>query len=348
MRPDDLQAPERAKARPVSETDASANAGSVVTDRRGPRMPDFFIAGHQKCGTTALYRMLSEHPQIYMPEFKEPRFFAPELRPPLDRETPDRPQKLERYLALFADATPQQRAGEASPQYIRSPTAAERIAELQPAARMIVILREPASFLRSFHTQMVASHVESEKDFAKAIALEESRRRDAGDSFLPPQLLYSEHVRYVEQMQRLHASFPREQVMVIIYDDFRADNEATVRSVQRFLGVDDDLPITTVETKPISSVRSVYLHRLQRAVRRAEHDPQAAGPIARALTTLVPPRIRRGPLSTVFRRVTYVPQRPAHQELMLELRRRFKDEVAAIGEYLDRDLLTFWGYDKLP
>src|SRR5262249_52220073 len=133
------------------------------------RMPDFFIAGHQKCGTTALYMMLNQHPQIFMPEFKEPRYFAPELRPPLEHETPDRPQKLESSLALFADARLDQMAGEASPQYIRSPTAAARIATLQPRARLIVILREPADFLRSYHQQMVVSHEERENDFRKAI-----------------------------------------------------------------------------------------------------------------------------------------------------------------------------------
>ncbi len=43
--------------------------------------------------------------------------------------------------------------------------------------------------------------------------------------------MYSEHVRYVEQLRRYHAVFPAEQVLVLIYDDFRADNEATLRRV---------------------------------------------------------------------------------------------------------------------
>jgi len=310
-------------------------------------MPDFFIAGHQKCGTTALYLMLNQHPQIFMPEYKEPRYFAPELRPPLARATPDRPQELESYLALFADARPDQRAGEASPQYIRSPTAAARIAELQPQARMIVILREPADFLRSYHQQMVASHEEGEKDLRKAIELEGSRRAKAGQGFLPPQLLYSEHVRYVEQMRRLHASFPPEQVLVLIYDDFRADNEAAVRRVQRFLEVDDKLPLEPVDTKPLDAVRSVRLHGLLRAVRRAEHNPAQASPLVRALSASVPKRVRRGVLSKAYRGVTYAAPKPPNEQFMRELRRRCRDEVVAISEYLDRDLVSLWGYGKL-
>jgi hypothetical protein len=311
------------------------------------RVPDFFIAGHQKCGTTALYLMLNEHPQIFMPKYKEPRFFAPELRPPLRRETPDRPQTLERYLALFADAREDQRAGEASPQYIRSPTAAQQIAELNPAARLIVILREPADFLRSFHQQMVSSHEEPEKDFRKAVELEASRRANAGEDFLPPQLLYSEHVRYAEQLRRLHASFPREQVLVLIYDDFRADNEAAVRQVQRFLGVDDTLPLREVKTKPNKTVRSMRMHRLRRAVRRADFNPAQASPMARTLNTLVPKKVRRGALSKAYRTIAYAPPQPPDEAFMRDLRRRHRDQVVAISEYLDRDLVALWGYDEL-
>jgi len=313
-------------------------------------MPDFFIAGHQKCGTTALYMMLQEHPQIFMPRAKEPRYFAPELRPPSQPETPSWPGRLDRYMELFSGALPDQLAGEASPQYIRSPTAAERIAELNPQARMIVILREPAAFLRSFHQQMVATHEEGEKEFRTAIELEPTRRAQAGDGFLPPQLLYSEHVRYAEQLRRLYASFPKEQVLVLIYDDFRADNEGAVREVQRFLGVDDTLPLQQVETKPLNTVRSMPMHRLRRAVRHADFNPEQAGPFSRALATLVPKNVRRGALSKAYRRIAYAPPQPpdeADKGFMRELRVRHRDQVVAISEYLDRDLVALWGYDKL-
>ncbi len=316
-------------------------------NRGSGRVPDFFIVGHMKCGTTALYRMLNQHPQIFMPRAKEPRYFAPQLRPPGQPETPSWPGTLERYLALFADARPDQLAGEASPQYICSPTAAASIAELNSAARLIAILREPADFLRSYHQQMVASNDETENDFRTAVELEGARRASAGAGFLSPQLLYSEHVRYAEQLRRLHASFSREQVLVLIYDDFRADNEATVRRVQRFLGVDDTLALQPIETQPNKAVRSMRMHQLRRMVRRAEFNPQQATPLARTLSTLMPRRVRRGALSRAYRRVAYAQPKPPDERFMRELRRRYRDEVVAISEYLDRDLLALWGYDEL-
>src|ERR1700730_6426615 len=209
----------------------SAERSSPPAPQQG-RIPDFFIVGHHKSGTTALYEMLRRHPQIYMPDLKEPRFFASDLRALADRSPASRlPRTLDEYLALFAAARPDQRAGEASPSYLRSQTAAREIAEVQPAARCIAILREPASFVRSLHLQLVQEHVEQEKDLVRAVENEEIVRDGR------PVLRYSDHIHYVEQLQRFHAAFGREQVLVLIYDDFRRDNEATVRGVLRFLEV---------------------------------------------------------------------------------------------------------------
>ena len=138
-----------------------------------------------------------------------------------------RKHTLEEYLSLFTAARPDQLVGEGSPQYLRSAVAASGIAQAQPAARIIAILREPVSFLRSFHLQMLSSNVEEETDFGKALALERERRegrrvpRHCRD---PAVLMYSEHVRYVEQLRRYEALFSRENMLVLIYDDYRTDN----------------------------------------------------------------------------------------------------------------------------
>ena len=95
--------------------------------RRELRVPDFFIVGHAKSGTTALYEMLRGHPQIYMPEEKEPWYFATDMRPRFKHPMAGAaPETLEEYLALFADAGPEQIIGEASTSYLWSRTAAAR------------------------------------------------------------------------------------------------------------------------------------------------------------------------------------------------------------------------------
>ena len=176
------------------------------------RIPDFFIVGHPKSGTTALYEMLRRHPQVFMPDVKEPRFFAEDLRSRLQagavagapREA--LPETLEEYLALFADALPGQVVGESSPSYLRSAVAAQLIADAQPGARIIAILREPASFMRSLHLELVQNRVERELDLRRALADEHAV---AGSTPAPGLPRYTDRVRYVEQLRRYHAVFSR-------------------------------------------------------------------------------------------------------------------------------------------
>jgi hypothetical protein len=313
------------------------------------RAPDFFIVGHPKCGTTALYQTLRAHPQIYMPAGKEPWFFAPELH----ERTPPRPEgtprTLEEYLSLFAAARQDERVGEATALYLWSQTAASRIAEVQPDARIIAILREPASFLRSLHLQFVQTYVETEGDLRTALALEGERRQGRSiprRSYWPQALLYSEHVRYVEQLRRYHAVFPPEQVLVLIYDDFRAENEATVRRVLRFLDVEETAPIEVPRANPTVRARSQRLHALVHALSVGRGPTSLA--VKASVKALTPRRLRRRALHAAQRRLVFAADAgPSDEELMRELRSRYKGEVVALGEYLGRDLLSLWGYDDV-
>jgi ABC-type transport system involved in Fe-S cluster assembly fused permease/ATPase subunit len=309
------------------------------------RLPDFFIVGHPKCGTTALYETLRRHSQIYMPDGKEPWFFAPELHvrtPPRPEGTPS---TLEQYAALFAAAEPEQSIGEATALYLWSQTAAARIAEVQPDARIIAILREPASFLRSLHLQFVQSYVETEGDLRKALALEQERRQGKSiprHTYWPDALLYSEHVRYVEQLRRYHTVFARENVLVLIYDDFRADNEGTVRKVLSFLGVNESEQVDVPRANPSVRTRSQHLHGLVHAL------SVGRGPGSRAVKgtvkALTPRGLRRQALHATQSRLVFADPRPVDDDLMQELRWRFKSEVVALGEYLKRDLISLWDY----
>jgi hypothetical protein len=312
------------------------------------RAPDFFIVGHHKSGTTAMYEMLRRHPQIYMPDMKEPEFFGRKHagrrasagspgRPQTFGES--RPQTLAEYLSLFDAAAPEQRVGEASPSYLRSATAAALIAEVRPDARIIAILREPASFLQSFHLQMVRNHVQSEWDLRKAIA-NEGIARD-GDRVHQ----YTDRVRYVDQLRRYHDAFSHEQVLVLIYDDFLADNDGTLRAVLRFLDVDPDVSIPRVDANATIAPRNRRLDAWELALRSGR------GPISRGakatFRALTPDRVGRQVVRALHRNVIYGSAAAPEESLTVELRSRFKGEVVALSEYLNRDLVRLWGYDDI-
>ncbi|HEY2216547.1 MAG TPA: sulfotransferase [Solirubrobacteraceae bacterium] len=317
---------------------ASASAAAI-----GHRIPDFFIVGHPKSGTSALYQMLRTYRQIHMPR-KEPSFFVPELWPQRSRKYAN---GIEDYLAFFDEAGPDQLIGEATTAYLWSHGAAQRIAAVQPDARIIAILREPASFLRSLHLQFIRSNVETERDLRKAIELDSLRlqgKRLPPNSTRPQALVYSEHVRYVEQLRRYHDAFPREQVLVLIYEDFRADNEGTVREVLSFLGLEDAPAPELIEANHASGVRSPRINELVRSLYMGRSG--AARPAKAAIKALTPQRLRKRAVGTVTRMQRSEPP-GVDEQLMQELRSRFKGEVQALGEYLDRDLVTRWGYDRI-
>jgi hypothetical protein len=315
----------------------------TATDAVSGRAPDFFIVGHPKCGTTALYEMLRGHPEIYMPDVKEPHFFMTDVR------YRNAPTTLDDYLLLFAAAKPGQRVGEASVLYLWSRNAARDIAMLNPAARIIAIFREPADFLRSLHLQMVETYVEIENDFSRALSLENVRRqgRHIPRSALNQEqlLFYSDYVHYVEQLRRYDTLFSPANIMILIYDDFRRDNQTTLRRVLRFLDVDDTHSIVSTEANPTVRVRAPRLHQAVHAVSVGD------GPLARAIKTgiktVIPRGIRRSILGLIQQGLLDSDRSSPDEELMTELRRRFEPEVIALSEYLDRDLVKLWEYDQV-
>ena len=294
---------------PSPERAPAASAVPVA----GKRVPDFFIVGHAKCGTSALYAMLRRHPQIFMPLAKEPWYFSrnnPQPQSPTKKSiefTGNKPMSFDEYTALFADARAGQRVGEASTSYLWSPVA------------------------------------------AKAIALDDVRREGMmipRYAFWPRALIYSDRVRYVEQLRRYHEVFPPEQILVLIYDDFRNDNQGTVAQVLRFLDVDDEYPIEPLEVNTTTRrVRSVHLNRLSRVVRHGRGP--ISGAVKRSIERYTSKEMRHRTIYPVRRRLLYGNPQPLDERLMTELRRRFKGEVVALSEYLDRDLVTLWGYDEL-
>jgi hypothetical protein len=312
------------------------------------RLPDFFVVGHPKSGTTAMHQLLKTHPEIHLPDRKEPWFLAEELH----ERTPPRPEgtprTLSEYAQWFSGAREGQLVGDATAFYLWSTSAAANIAEINPRARIVAILREPASFLHSLHLQQLETYVEVETDLGRAMELESERREGRSlprYTYFPKMLLYSDFIHYVAQLERFHAVLPAEQIKVVIYDDFRADNERTVREVRRFLGVEESGPVAELEANPTVRPRSQALNELVHAV------GVGRGPVSRtvkrAIKAVTPADARRRAFHALKRQAVFAPARAPDEAVMRRLRVRYKDEVVAVSEYLGRDLVELWGYDRL-
>src|SRR5262245_10433773 len=131
------------------------------------RLPNFFLIGARKAGTTSLYHYLDQHPDIYLSPLKEPTYFAPEavqpstaeeseLRawiagPMLEKRQHGTVRDWADYVQLFRNARSEKAIGEGSVAYLGSTTAPGRIKAFNPDARVLVILRNPVDLLFSFY-----------------------------------------------------------------------------------------------------------------------------------------------------------------------------------------------------
>ena len=281
--------------------------------------PDFFIVGAFKSGTTALYHYLGQHPQVFMPFHKEPLFFGDDLTRRYGR------MSEADYLALFRDARPGQRVGEASAWYLYSTSAAREIAAFSPDARIIAMVRNPVDVMYAEHSQLIFNVEEDLLDFAEALEAEQFRRR--GERMPPgplrPETLFYRHsVRFAEQLQRYLDVFGPERVHVVVFDDFRDDTAGAYRGVLEFLGVDASFVPDFAVRNPNKRVR---FPRLQRLV----YQPP------RPLLRLVP-RLRRSPIVHRAREAVLRLNSSAvrRQEMDPELRSRLTAELAPEVERL--------------
>jgi hypothetical protein len=297
----------------------------------GARLPDFFIVGAPKCGTTALYTYLRQHPQVFMPFHKEPLYFGSDLHHRYGRLTP------EEYAALFRGARSNQRVGEASAWYLYSTEAAKEIRAAAPNSQIIIMLRNPVDVMYAQHSQLLFNQQEEIADFAEALAAEEDRvqgRRLPPGPLRPENLFYRRMARFSEQVERYLREFGPSCVHVIFHEDLLTDTPAVYRKTLDFLGVDPEFTPAFAPSNENKRVRS-------RLIQRLAFDP----PLIRGLA----PMLRRHPWAHALRNrllasnSVRTPRREMDLELRARLTREFGPEVRRLSEIVGRDL-TAWSH----
>jgi hypothetical protein len=315
------------------------------------KKPSLFIAGNSKSGTTALHSFLSQHPDIFMAVPKEPNYFAKDFCHDTDPQRCFYRRTEAEYLDLYASARPDQVCGEASACYIYSQVAAAEIAQFNPAAKLIFILREPVSFLRSYHLQLLKNTPqdgETVKDFAKALALEPERKQGKkipSQCLIPEFLYYTERVKYAQQLQRFYQHFPPEQIKVFIYDDWMNDNSAVYRDILAWVGLDPSYePAFDVHNKGGVQLKSKAMQGL---VADISHGKGLFAPAKQLVATVVPQQTRRAAVDWAYGNLAFAQAKPLDPDLKRRLKQAFLPEVVALGQLLDRNLVSLWGYDAL-
>src|SRR6188472_3781198 len=205
------------------------------------RPPDFFLIGAPKAGTSALHAALTQHPGLFLPRVKEPKYYlCGDSPPPAYKGPGDAHSNLEwiwqreRYLALFDDAPQGVPRGESTPFYLYHRDARRRIAVDNPEAKLVALLRDPVDRAYSNWMHLWMDGLEPEADIVEA-ARQEQQRIDAGWA---PFWHYRGLGMYGRQVADLLDHFPREQLLLLRYRELVDRPTETLDRVSAFLGVE--------------------------------------------------------------------------------------------------------------
>lgn len=225
-----------------------------------PRLPNFFLLGAGRSGTTSLYQHLARHPQVFMSPNKEPTFFCDffGMQNPWD------------YVQLFQAASNEPVVGECSHAYLSCATSAAMLRAYTPQAKFVVVFRNPAVRAYSLYSWMTAVGNEWLFPFERALEAEERRINNPRFFRRNPQYfynyLYFRSGLYGQQIARYAKLFPRSQFLFLRFEELAGNMRGVLARIFRFLGVDPefypgDLP-------PANASRRVRSTRLQFWLRR--------------------------------------------------------------------------------
>ena len=215
------------------------------------QLPAFIVIGAQKAGTTALRYALAQHPQIYLPVFPEPAFFAFEGGAPTFGG-PQSPSSrfgliptVEAYSALFAGAADGQTLGDVSSHYSYcwpEQTAACMVRYI-PQARLIAILRQPADRAYSAFNMMRQKGLEPLADFAAALAVEDAPER----ATWTPDFRYRRNGLYYANLAPYFRLFGAAPIRIFLYEEWTARPAWALAEIYQFLGLAEQQPLALNE-----------------------------------------------------------------------------------------------------
>lgn len=275
--------------------------------------PNFLIVGANKGGTTSLFHYLTEHPEVFRPDIKEPMFFN--YYQCQEEDGNFRTQKVIKNIAsyhkLFEGSEAFKAVGEASTSYLANPFCAAHIYDYNPKMKLIAILRNPID--RAFSNYLMYVRWGQEKrSFTKAVR-DELNGRDLPQG---KQYIYLGH--YLESLETYQNIFGKEQLLVLLNEDLNKNPETTYRTICRYLEIDEEFVPNfnkRLNTNDKVEIRPAY--KLLKSINAKWH-----------ITKLIPKSLKRG--------IQKKPGMNAKDRALLTS--IYKDEIMELSKFLNRDL----------
>ncbi len=275
-------------------------------------LPQFVLIGVARAGTTSLYHYFRQHPQLCLSDVKEINFLAYPGETAAREQVPwlrFQVRTLDEYQALFG-AAGERVAVDFSASCFHSPVAIDRIDRYVPAAKLFVLLRDPAARAYSAYLNRLNKGYERRPPEQALVRGE----RAVENGF------------YYERLRAFREAFGAERLQVWLFDDLSAHPQETLRELFGYLGVDPDVAIdTTAVHNRGGTPRNAVVQRLLPNYRRR-----------RVLLDALPGPVRSGLQRAV--RLERVPAPALPEDVANRLRRDYAEDVRRVAELIGRDL----------
>ena len=292
------------------------------------KMPTFLVIGAARSGTTALYMYMKQHPEIFMSEGKESNFFSFENEllncsgPGADYIN-NSINKLVDYRRLFEGVSSQKAIGEASPLYLYSEKAPERIHHHLPEVKLIAILRNPIEQAYSHFLYAKRQMLEPLDDFTSSLKSEGERKRKCWQ----PLFQYSQFPKYYQQLERYYDVFSESQIKIYTYEEFSGNHQAVLSDIYSFIGVNKDF-ISDFSYRP--NAGGVPKNQLLQDIVMKPYL------ITKLVGSLIPEEIKRRIRDAVSDRNLEKPQFP--EAAKDHLKKELREDILKLQDLLNRDL----------
>ncbi len=302
-------------------------------------LPNFLIIGVPKSGSTSLQSYLNQHPEIYLasqtpPDYiREPDFFSGyqedggfKLTIALSKMSP-KPVTMSAYLDLFSGATSETAIGEGS-FYLYSDNARKMIKKFIPDCKFIIILRNPADRAYSHFLHRRLRGIEPHVDFEQAISVRLIFEADYGDS----EFDYTLAGFYYNKIKNYFDTFAKDQFKIILYDNWKDNNELILKEIFEFLNVDPNVNIDT--SKKLNTRAEAKIEVLNRFIYSRSRFKNCIKKVLR-------PVLPKNTIS-LWANMIKVPNRKPAEEMNPEIRSKlikiYRQDILNLEQLIGQDL----------
>lgn len=281
------------------------------------KKPTLFIGGVQKSGTTSLHYFLSKHPEIFIPQVPEELHFFD-----LDENYS---KGLDWYMSCFSEWRGEAIIAQTSPLYIYQPDVPARIKEFNPDAKFIFILRNPIDRAYSHYWNSVRFGYEN---LSFEQALDQEKERIIQNSNFRRTYSYFDRGIYTEQLLRYYELFPRENILILLFEQLKKSYVDIGNLCGDFLDIDPSQFVYSEEKSVRNQAKLPRFRFLQRWISQEYERLSIEGELNTPLAVRIIGKIN-------LKNAKYPPMKEATK---LKLLSDYKNEIISLQDLLNINL----------